>query len=113
MLCRFCESWDWDILEKSWVTHSSLDTYLPANFEDWPCLLHHESYADLIASAEAGCDLCTLFRGGLKQDENALLEDHKNRPRRETQIVRTFNQGDNLLVWKQPGLGGKLSVFVS
>jgi hypothetical protein len=59
MFCKYCESLD-------------LDAAAPWHGSGAP---HHESFADLVASADNGCELCKRITGDAKKDWRNRFEE--------------------------------------
>lgn len=57
MLCKFCESLDLDKATREEVDSADLDN--PDIADGAEGAVHHDTYTDLLLSAENGCDLCT------------------------------------------------------
>lgn len=106
MLCQFCTDLDLDRLEGVGTGSADSSPTSSSGLEDG--LPHHASYADLVTSADAGCELCALVRGQHQKNCHGkldlLLSSEDGRPQKQTQIICKYEAYWDNLEWCQPVL---------
>lgn len=62
---------------------------------------HHASYADLVESANGGCELCQRIRDGHEEKVARSKDPELDLDGDDTQITCTFNRLGQFLLWEQ------------